>query len=347
MFTRGKDSTQFMRPFRCFPYRLCLIFSSAICGFFPGRVDGDMLALQDRLVEVFRESNEAVVQVKAASFVEGDSSESRRSLRVGSGFFISADGHLLTNASVVRNAERIWIEHRGISHDARLIGLDERSNISLLRLENPVGRFDFIPLGRSGVPEIGTFVVAIACALDFEPAPSLGVVSGHETHFGERVFPTLYLRTTLPANPGEGGAPVLDISGRFVGMIVASLPEVQSSYVIPSQAVARIRDDLLLGGRVEHGWIGVELEYRLSPEGERQLVFSEVVKNSPAERADLRVGDRLVALNGEELEDIRKLWHDFFLIRVGEVLALEIEREEERKRVAVRVEARKKDSNGF
>jgi len=305
----------------------------------------EFLTLQDRIIEVFQQREGTVAKVKAAfSTEEGDG---RRSLRVGSGFFVSANGHLLTNASVVEGAERIWIEHHQLSFPAKLIGADTRSNVALVQIKENGENFDFISLGSTEVPPIGTLLISIACALDFEPAPAMGLVSGHETQFGERVFPTLYLRTTLPANPGEGGAPVLDFAGRFAGMIVASLPEVRSSYVIPGRAVARIRDDLMAMGKVDYGWIGIEVEPRFANAEGRQLVIAEVSEGGPSERAGLRDGDVLLAMNGVRLSTLAQLRHDFFLIRSGEMVVFDVKRYDRVRRISVEVEKPQGLSNGL
>ncbi len=290
------------------------------------RGSADALALEKRLTAVFAGNANKVVRIKAA-YENGDD-EGRLSLRVGTGFFVSSEGLLLANASVTEGAERIWVEQDEVRFEAELLGADVASNIALLRVSESVpGGFSFIPVDDQPEPAVGSLLVSIGCALEFDPAPRLGMVSGVDSNFGQRVFPTAYLRTTIPANPGEGGAPVIDLNGRFLGMIVASLPEVSASYVIPATAIGRVRDDLLLGGEVRYGWIGMEVESRARVPGDpAKLLITRISPGGPADRAGLKEGDRLVELNGRPVRGINELRRRFFMARVGQFIELSVER---------------------
>lgn len=287
----------------------------------------DPLGIQRRLISVFDENESSVVRIKAA-FESYEQGERQVSLRVGTGYFISADGMLLSNTSVTLGARKVWAEKNGVSYPLEMVGADMDTNIALLRVNKENTRyFDYITITERSYPPVGTMILSIGCALEFDPAPRMGLVSGKNTNFGKRVFPTTYMRTTIAANPGEGGAPVLDLNGRFLGMIVASIPEISASYVIPANAVARVKNDLILNGSVRYGWIGLELENQpRSSEDVAPLLITEITEQGPSDEAGLLVGDRILAVNDQPVRNVGYLREVFFLSRVGQYLDLELER---------------------
>ena len=307
----------------------------------PGpRADAEVLGVERRVTAVFADNRGKVVRIKAAYENGGDTGQV--SLRVGTGFFVSSDGLLLANASVTDGARRIWIENGDTTYQAEFVAADEETNLALLRIEDqPKGTFEFIPIDGKAHPRIGTFLLSIGCALEFDPAPRIGLVSGLDSNFGQRVFPTAYIRTTIPANPGEGGSPVFDLNGRLLGMIVASLPEVSASYVIPASAIGKVRDDLFLNGEVRYGWIGMEVESRSRGSDDRApLLVTRITPGGPAGKAGLEEGDRILGLDGAPVEGIHQLRHRFFLSRVGQFLSVEIERGTETLDLSIRIAPR-------
>mgnify|MGYP006271798421 CR=1 FL=1 len=314
-----------------------LALLAAQAGSSPAAASGEALALERRLGAVFAENAPKVVRIKAA-YGNGED-DGQVSLRVGTGFFVSSDGLVLANASVTEGARRVWVERGEASLPAEMVGSDSETNLALLRVNGQgKGSFPFIPVDPRKPPAVGTLLLSIGCALEFDPAPRLGLVSGRDSNFGQRVFPTAYVRTTISANPGEGGSPVMDLNGRLLGMIVASLPEVSASYVIPASAIGKVRDDLLLDGEVQHGWIGMEVEDRPREAGDpAPLVVTRVAPGGPAAGAGLREGDRISAVDGTPLDGINELRHRFFLARVGQFLDFTLAREEGEETVSVRV----------
>lgn len=303
------------------------------------------MVFQDRVIQIYSENEAAVARVKAA-FQRGEGEERKVSLMVGTGFFISADGQFLTNASTVAEAQRIFVEHHGHSYRATVKGLDIETNIALLRLERVPENFRFLPIDEAPDAPVGSIAIAISSPLEFDPSPSLGLISGHETNFGNRVFPTVYLRSTIPAHPGDGGSPVFDLNGRFIGMMVASLPEMGSSYLIPARAVERVRKDLQAEGRVRRGWMGFGIEESLDAGGRSFIKITDIVPGSPAETAGLRPGDELLAFAGTELTDVRELRRLFFFSRVDQFISLRVRRESRDLVLSLRIAERPNDLNG-
>ena len=125
----------------------------------------------------------------------------------------------------------------GLSYAAKLIGKDPVTNLAVIELLKKPEQFQHITLQEFSSYEhiqCGALVVSIGCALGLAPAPNLGIISGENIIFGNRAFVASYLRSNIEICGGESGAPVFDSSGNLRGVLIASLPELHSSFIIPS-----------------------------------------------------------------------------------------------------------------
>ena len=289
---------------------------------------GDFLDLQNRVIEIFEENRGAIVRVKAADERENENGEIKTFLVIGTGFFISREGHVLTSAKTTFNAQRVWVEHDNIPYAAEIVGSDRVTNLSLLRLVNLPENFNFLHLTDSvELADIGTMVVRISAPFEFDPTPHLGLITGQESSFAERIFRCTYLRTNIPAGPGEDGSALLDLNGRLIGIMVASLPDVQGSYALPSRAALRIRDDILYSGEVTYGWIGFEVGIdKTLAEGSR-IVINEVLSGSPAEEVGLLPDDVLRSIADHDIQTINDLRNAIFYTRVGQYVQVQVHRD--------------------
>jgi S1-C subfamily serine protease len=190
------------------------------------------------------------------------------------------------------------------------------------------------------MPRLGSFVLRISMPLEFAASPNLGIISGLESRFGERFFPCTYIRTSIPAGPGDGGSAYFDLTGRLLGIQVGSLPDVSASYILPARAALRIRDDLLFSGTVTYGWMGFEVEIRSSIHNGRQLVLSQVFTESPAEAAGLIEEDILVQIGDYPIHVLDDLRNAMFYMRVGQYVDVLVDRKGERRRFSVKILAR-------
>ncbi len=320
--------------------RLVLVIAAAaFCWNAPVLAASDFLSVQKRVIELFEEHKSAIVRVKAAysAVKEGEKPE----VIVGTGFFISREGHVLTNASIVYRPDRVWVEHRGVAFAARVIGEDPPSNLALLKLENVPSRFSFLPVAdSSGMPTIGSMIVRLSAPLEFDPSPDLGLVSGQESRFGQRFFPCAYIRTNLPAGPGEGGAAFLDLDGRLVGIQVGSLPDIGSTYVLPARAALRIRDDLLFTGEVTYGWIGFEVREEVTVRTGKRVVLSIVMPDTPAAEVGMQPDDVLLQVGDFTVQTVDDLRNAVFYTRVGQYVRVRVLRDGEELSFNVRLAAR-------
>ncbi|RKX36229.1 MAG: hypothetical protein DRP71_00765 [Verrucomicrobia bacterium] len=298
------------------------------------------LDLQSRLVDLYREHSNAIVRVKVATEDLDDTGKPRISLLVFSGFFVSAEGQVLTNSTATEQSNRIWVEKNGLSYLAEVIGNDPRTNVGLLQVLKLPRSFSFIPLTLSDeVHEIGSVVMAITSPLDFNPTPSIGLVTGAESFFSNFVFPFTYSRVGIPGGPAEGGSPILDLDGRLFGISVASVPEVRSSYVVPTRALIRLHAQLEATGSVQYG--GLPMEFAERPDRlnvAKEIYVSELLPDRSASEAGLQRGDILRNINGLPAESINQLRDSIFYAEIGEFLSLEFERDNKRLSFALPIE---------
>lgn len=264
---------------------------------------------------------------------------------IGSGFFISRQGLVLTNATIANEPDRVWVEHEGVDYAGELVGIDGPTNLALLRLDTVPEHFGFFHLGDSAeLPAVGQMVVRLSMPLYFGPSPRLGLVAGHESELGVRLFPCKYIRVTIGAGPGEGGAAYLDLSGRLIGIQVATLAEIDDySYVLPARAALRIRDDLLFSGEVSFGWMGFKVREQTSVADGRRLVLESVDAESPAEAAGLLAGDVLLTIGDYGVRDIDDLRNAMFYTRVGQFVEVGVRRDGETRSFTVRLAKRPDD----
>ncbi len=326
---------------RFFDYLPLVCFFFAIPLVAAGSENGDFLSLQKRLVGIFEENKDAIVHVKAAYQrlnVDGDPDIE---VRMGTGFFISREGHILTNAVLASDADRVWVVHHGIEYPAKSFGDDKSNNLSLLQLNNLPEKFNFLHLTDSpDLPPIGTMVVRLSTPFELEPTPYLGLIAGQESGFGERMFPCTYIRTSIPRAVGEDGAPLLDLNGNLVGVQIGILKELQASYFLPTRAALRIRDDLLFSGKVTYGWIGFDVDEQNTIKDGMQIVLSRIYADTPAESAGMFPGDILVNIGDYTIKQVSDVRNAIFYTREGQFVSIKVKRDNEELDYNMRVTAK-------
>jgi S1-C subfamily serine protease len=302
------------------------------------------LSLQTRIQEVFSTSVSSVVRVKAARERRVGNKVST-SLKMGSGFFISKEGHVLTTG-LLQDADRIWIEHHNSFYLAEKVGHDPLCNLSLLKVTVKPKNFSFTSFAETkGDLSVGAILIGITCALEFKIAPTYGIMQSYEFSFGKRLFPTKMIRSSMALGMGEIGAPVFDLNGRFVGITYAALPDLRSSFLLPARACQRIRDDLLLSGKVNYGWFGITTIRKANADSGLDIVISDFIEGSPASDSKLKKGDILRKINGSIVYDSGDLAHVSFFSKPGTFAQFTVYRQGKEFMIPVKVGARQTDDS--
>lgn len=305
-------------------FTLPCIHASGPAGSVPPSTDAvGALQMQRRLISVFESNRKGVVKVISAFQNEND--EARNVLLVGTGFYISREGHILTNTNVVFGADRIWVERDGIAYVCEPVGHDPLTNISIIRALTLPADYEFLRFtDKPELPPIGSFLMSISCQLGMDPGPSLGLVTGWNTQYVERILPTIYLRSDIPFDGGEGGSPVFDLNGALVGMIVASLPEIRSSFILPARAIQRIRDDILFSGEVTYAYFGFQTRQTASLASGPWVEVEDVQPGSPSHLAGVERGDILRQLGDFKIKTDDDLRTASFFTRPNEYVTVTV-----------------------
>lgn len=293
----------------------------------------EAVSLQQSIYSLFENNKGSVVKVyarKDAVSKDADGNETHTTiLDVGSGFIASKTGAVMTSAFITRGARKLWIEYGGRLLDAESVGFDPITTVSIIKIAGsfksadlPVVVID--PLAEPVKP--ATVLVSISHEMGLAASPRMGMATGQNIEFGGRFLPTVYVRTNLPAPRGSTGGPVFSLDGKFAGMIVASLPEIGGSFILPARAAAKIRDDIMICGEPIYSWFGMLAKDVRDPANGAKVVVEFVAENAPAKKAGFMVGDEIVEINSRKVSDNTQLREQTFFIRPSETAVFKVRR---------------------
>jgi serine protease Do len=253
----------------------------------------------------------------------------------GSGFVISEDGFVLTNAHVVVGAKTVLVtltDKREFK--AKLIGTDERTDVALVKIE--ATGLPFLRPGDVSRLRVGEWVVAIGSPFGLDNSVTAGIVSAKQRETGSDIS---FIQTDVAVNPGNSGGPLINVRGEVVGINSQILSPVGSfvgiSLAIPIDEAVRIADQLKATGRVVRGYLGIQptevpqdlaAEYGWSKSKPRGAFVRQVVRGGPADKAGVQPGDVVLELNGKPVEGPVELRRALGLMKPGAAATLQINR---------------------
>lgn len=245
----------------------------------------------------------------------------RRSESLGSGFFISNDGYILTNYHVIRNADDIIVRLSDTKEfKAEQIGADAETDMALIKIdideETP-----YLELGDSDSILVGDWAIAVGNPfpqLGLDRTVTVGVISALGRSgliFGQdNPIYQNYIQTDASINPGNSGGPLVDISGRVIGInsaiVSPSGGNIGIGFAIPINLAKRIADQLKTHGAISRGWLGIlpgdidnNMAEALDLSSTDGVLVESVEADSPAEDGGLKVGDVIIEVDGENIKD--------------------------------------------
>lgn len=266
---------------------------------------------------------------------------------LGSGFIVDQEGYIVTNNHVVDGASEVSVVlNDGSSHPARVVGRDDKTDLALLKIDagHPL---PYVELGDSTRARVGDWVLAVGNPFGLGGSVNAGIISarGRDIHSGPYDD---YLQIDAAINRGNSGGPLFDTSGRVIGVNTAIYSptggNVGIGFAIPAETVRQVIAGLRDNGRVERGWLGLQIQ-AVTPElagalglaAPAGVLVADVVPDGPASKTDLRAGDVILSVNGQPLENYRDLPRMVAMMPAGRAAQLEILRDGQRRTLSVTI----------
>ena len=264
----------------------------------------------------------------------------------GSGFIVSSDGLILTNAHVIRDAKEVTVKLTDRrEYRAKVLGADPKTDVAVLRIN--AKNLPVVTLGKTSDLKVGEWVLAIGSPFGFENTVTAGVVSAKGRSLpDDSAVP--FIQTDVAVNPGNSGGPLFNARGEVVGInsqIYSHSGGYQGvSFAIPIDVAVRIKNQIVATGKAEHARLGVAVQevnqafadsFKLDkPEG---ALVSTVEKGSPADKAGLQSGDVIRKVNGQPIVSSGDLPAIIGLAAPGDTVKLDIWRQGSAKEITARL----------
>ncbi len=265
----------------------------------------------------------------------------------GSGFIVSADGYILTNAHVVADADDVTVRTTDRrEYPAKVVGLDRRTDVAVLKIDGK--QLPVVRLGDPSKLRPGEWVLAIGSPFTFENSVTAGIVSATGRAMpGEDLVP--FIQTDVAVNPGNSGGPLFNLNGEVVGInsqiYSRSGGYMGLSFAIPIDVANNVRQQLVATGKVTRGRIGVQIQEvnaqfadAFGLDRPRGALVGDVIEGGPAEKAGVKSGDVILSVNGKNVERSAALPGVISAIKPGDIANVEVWRQGATKNLNVKVE---------
>ena len=277
----------------------------------------------------------------------------QRVANLGSGVIVSADGYILTNHHVIEAADEIQVALAdGTNLSARIVGTDPETDLAVLKVDkNPTSPLVSAAFAHPESLRVGDVVLAIGNPFGVGQTVTMGIVSAlGRSHLGINTFEN-YIQTDAAINPGNSGGALIDSSGNLVGVNTAIFSRTGGNlgigFAIPVSIVRQVMEQIIRDGEVTRGWVGIEVqeisreiaESFALPDTQGALIAG-VLRGGPADRAGIRPGDALVAVNGKTVKDSSSLLSLIAELPPGKTATLDLIREQKRMQMQVQIDKR-------
>jgi Do/DeqQ family serine protease len=260
----------------------------------------------------------------------------------GSGFIVSADGLILTNAHVVDGADKVEVKLKdGRSFKGQVVGTDSVTDVAVIKIE--ANNLPSVTFADSTKLEPGEWAIAIGNPLGLDNTVTTGIVSAtgrNSSQIGVADKRVSFIQTDAAINPGNSGGPLLNAKGEVIGINTAIIQNAQGlGFAIPIDTAHNIAETLIAKGKVDHPFLGIEMA-EVTPElkeqlktqknweiqADRGILIVGVIPNSPADKAGLKAGDVIQQLGGQTVNNPNEVQEAVEKTQVGSSLPISLER---------------------
>jgi S1-C subfamily serine protease len=253
---------------------------------------------------IYSQDSPGVAFIRSAGITTDTPFGSTQGVATGSGFVLDRRGDILTNAHVVDGARRVTVQFGGSEQPAQVVGVDNSNDLAVLRVDPTKVTLTPLPLGNSSEVHAGDSVVAIGNPFGFDRTITEGIVSALQRHITAPDGFTIdhVIQTDAAINPGNSGGPLIDASGRVIGITSQIATggtgngSVGIGFAVPIETAGHELQALERGGAVQHGFLGVGVVA-----GHYGALIQHVSSGSPAAKAALRGGDVIVSVDGRRI----------------------------------------------
>lgn len=255
-------------------------------------------------------------------------------ISLGSGFIIGTEGYIVTNSHVIDQAKEITVTLADNRQTvARLIGLDKKTDIALIKIDIP-SPLPAVELGDSDKIRVGDWILAIGNPFGLGGSVTAGIVSAKSRDIESGPYDS-FIQTDASINQGSSGGPMFDMAGKVIGINTAIFSTNGGSmgigFAVPINLTKFVINELKNKGKVERGWIGIKIQPNsgdiadsLMQNGQKGIVVSDVTENSAAQKAGIEAGDIILSYEGQNIDDTKNFSRMVAETEVGKNVKLEI-----------------------
>jgi serine protease Do len=264
---------------------------------------------------VFERAQKAVVRIEATD---------RHGPLSGTGFFVDPSGTLFTSYTIGGESTDIEVHCGTQKYTARRLLADPRSGVAVLKVD---AETPFIKIGESRALAVGAPVIVVGYPMDLPASPSFGCVSGFDIKYLDRYFATRHIRASVPVQRGQGGAPLLNMQGEAVGILIAGLDQGSACFNLPIEAAQKVHKDFVRFGELRPGWLGVGIEPAQIAHSGSTAEINALNLGAPGEKAGLRAGDVLLELGSHKIASPEDVLDASFYIAAEDEVKMRVARD--------------------
>ncbi|RED45911.1 trypsin-like peptidase domain-containing protein [Seonamhaeicola aphaedonensis] len=288
-------------------------------------------------------------QMSLQDYFFGTTPSPQYRLGTGSGVIINADGYIITNNHVIKNAQKLSVTlNNNKTYEAELIGADDKTDIALLKIEAD-DDLPFVTFGDSDNAKIGEWVLAVGNPFNLTSTVTAGIISAKSRDISGKPGQTQsFIQTDAAVNPGNSGGALVNTNGELIGINTAITSQTGSyigySFAVPSNIARKVVEDIMEYGNVQNGVLGIRGGTFTSEFAEKENIdysegvfVDEVIKNSGAEKAGIKPKDIIKRLDNIEISKFEDLSGYIKTKRPNDVVHVEVERNGTRKTLKVKL----------